>query len=425
MNKIILNPDKYNGSILKLENDARYLNKKREELLEKRKKAKNNNMRDLLGILMVLTILGFAVFTALYSPLRESFFNLLQVDISSVSFKEVSFWQVVEFIGMWKFIGIYLTLIVMEAIIVSIALRQGFFETIGIMLLAGLFSISVLILPAGIYLLFVDISINNGQKKEVKKELEPLEKRLEKVQNTISTEKEKQANETRLLYESETMFEHGVAENNTQLILEAANIGNPKAIKYLENKEKNERLNQGRKLYQEAKNSSPTDMELMEKAAELGDPNAIFEIAEYYFKQTDTDLLTNSEKRKLEQKADKYLKNGNFKKHPDARILQINRLIETSKEVDYYGLLAEVRKLKREEKISQKYIDMADDIIRVLVRHFDYEEKDIKINAASYNIDNPAEFMKNTQAIIDKQLGINRSSAPDGAFVPRIDVSDM
>ncbi len=415
MNGTILNPEKYFSTIKELEKEVKYADSKVKEQEKIITDSKKENKRLVIGILTVLMFLGLVVFAVVYEPLRNYFLNLFKIDMANFAFNKPDFWKVVA-------LGVLV--IVIEAIIVSISQKEKFFETIGIMLLSGLFSAGIFIIPSGIYFLFLDMSINNDKKKKAKKELVGLRKRLSAKQEKLDIEKKNQALEIEKLAETDDMFERGV-DGDIQLVIESAKLGNPNAIKYLEDKEKNERLSQGRKLYQESKKSSPIDMKLLEEAAKLGDPDAIFEIAEYLFGQTDTDLLTNSEKRKLEGKADKYLKNGDFKNHPDARVLQINRLVETSKEVDYYGLLSEVRELKRKGKISEKYAAIADDIIRTLVRHFDYEERDTKIYAASFNIDNPAEFMKNTQAIMDKKLGIDRSSAPDGAFVPRIDVTGM
>lgn len=415
MSGSVLNPDKYFATIRELENEVKYVDSKVKEQEKIITDSKKENKRLLIGILIILMFLGFVAFAIIYEPIRIYFLNLFKIDMANFAFNKPDFWKVV---------GLGVLVIVIEAIIVSVAQKEKFFVTIGIMLVFGLFSAGVFIIPGGIYLLFQIISINKDKKKKAKEELDGLKKSFNLKQQRLNSEKRMQAIEAEKLAETDAMFERGV-EGDMQLVVEAANLGNPRAIKYLENKERNERLNKGRCLYEQAKNSEPVDMEVLEQAAELGDPNAIFEIAEYFFKQTDTDLLTNSEKREIERKADMYLKNGDFKKLPDARVLQINRLIETSKEVDYYGFLSEVRELKREGEISEKYATMADDIIRTLVRHFDYEERDTKINAASYNIDNPTAFMKSTQAIIDKQLGIDRSSAPDGAFVPRIDVTGM
>ena len=415
MNGSVLNPDKYLATIKELEKEVKHTDSKVKEQEKIVADSKKENKRLLIGILTVLMFLGLVAFAIVYEPMRTYFLNLLKIDMANFALDKSDFWKV---------IGLGVLVIMLEAAIVSIFQREKFFYTLGTMLLTGVFSAGVFIIPSGIYFLFLDMSVNNDKKKKAKKELEGLKRTFSLKQQRLNSEKRMQAIEAEKLAQTEDMFRRGI-DGDIQLVIESAKLGNPNAIKYIEDKEKNERLSQGRKLYQESKKSSPIDMKLLEEAAKLGDPDAIFEIAEYLFGQTDTDLLTNSEKRKLEGKADKYLKNGDFKNHPDARVLQINRLMETSKEVDYYGLLSEVRELGRKGKLSEKYAAMADDIIRTLVHHFDYEEGDTKINAASFNIDNPAEFMKSAQAIMDKQLGIDRSSAPDGAFVPRIDVTGM
>ena len=146
MNGSVLHPDKYLATIKELENEVKRADSKVKEQEKIIIDSKKENKRLLIGILIVLMFLGFVVSAIVYEPIRIYFLNLFKIDMANFAFNKPD---------LWKVVGLGVLVIVIEAIIVSISKKEKFFETIGIMLLTGLFSAGVFIIPSGIYFLFL------------------------------------------------------------------------------------------------------------------------------------------------------------------------------------------------------------------------------------------------------------------------------
>ncbi len=115
--------------------------------------------------------------------------------------------------------------------------------------------------------------------------------------------------------------------------------------------------------------------DLLEKAAQLGYANAIFEIAEIWLDEATVEVLTSSEKSELLKKVDSYIKGADFTNHPDGRVLQISRQVYSTEKKDCYKLLEELRALKKEKQLSDKYNEFADILIKQLVSEIDRLER--------------------------------------------------
>ena len=128
-------------------------------------------------------------------------------------------------------------------------------------------------------------------------------------------------------------------------------------------------------MYEQAKQSGITDEILLEKAAKFGYAGAIVELAEKWLDQATTSDVTAKEKSELLKKVDSYVDVADFTNHPDGRILQISRLVYSTKEKDLYKLLYEVRDIKNTKQLSGKYNDFADIIIEQLASLIDLRKQ--------------------------------------------------
>lgn len=332
----MLNPEKFNEKISKFEKGLDTQAKKKDELISEIKKARKSNRKCLLGLLLVAAMIAFVVLAFCYAPLREYCCALLKFDVNNPTTSDI-----------YKGIAIVLGLKFIEVIIVTYA-EDWNFSMLGFNVLFG-FTV-----------LFTYIGDNNSTIRWRKKDLKANKKDTKKIQEKLTLAlKEKEA-ETEKLLETKEMFERGVAENDLKLIQQAAALGNPDAM-----------MAEGKRLYEQAKESENMDIAVLEDAAKYGYPNAIFELAEFWLDEATAELLTSAEKSELLKKVDSYVKGADFSNHPDGRIFQISRQVFSTEKKDLHKLLEEVRSIRKEEQLSDKYTELADIIIKELIRQID------------------------------------------------------
>lgn len=347
----MLNPAKYNEQIARHEKALESITKKKDEQTEVIRKAKKKNKKCLFSLLFIIALFGFIALAIFYVPLRDYCLTLLKIDLNNIS----TTWDVA------KFFIVLVAVIILELIAVGIAAGG---EAVADVVHISLMFAGTLFLPSGIYMIFVSIGDNNRNKKDAKKQLKDIKKQIKKIQDNLDSVLKQKEDETKMLTETNKMYERGVAENDLQLVQKAADLGNPNAM-----------VAEGKRLYEQVKQSEQTDKSLLEKAANYGYPNAIFEIAEMWLDEATFGLLTKTEKSELLKKVDSYVKGADFTNHPDGRILQISRQVYSTEKKDSYKLLEEVRSLKNEKQLSDKYNELADIIIKALVTEIDRLER--------------------------------------------------
>lgn len=351
----MLNPEKYNIQITKLEKTLGSIKEKKDEQTEIIKNAKKNNKKCLFSLLFIVALYGFIVLAIFYVPLRDYCLALLKIDLNNIS----ATWDVA------KFFIVLIAVIVLELIAVGIA--AGRYSVAAVVQISLMFA-GTLFLPSGIYVILDTVHDNNRSKKDAKKQLKDIKKQIKRTEDYLNSVLEQKEDETRSLTETKAMYERGVAENNVQLIQKAADLGNPDAM-----------LAQGKRLYETVKQSEEMDKELLEKAAKYGYADAIFEISELWLDEATFGLLTNTEKSELLKKVDSYVNGADFTNHPNGRMLQISRQVYSTEEKDSYKLLEEVRRLKSEKQLSDKYEELADIVLKALVSEIDRLERYKKI----------------------------------------------
>lgn len=347
----MLNPEKYNTQITKHEKSLESIEKKKDEQMEIIKKAKKNNKKCFFSLLFIVALFGFIALAIFYAPLRDYCLALLKIDLNNIS----TTWDVA------KFFIVLFAVIILELIAVAFAAGG---EAVAAVVHISLMFAGTLFLPSGLYMIFVSISDNNRSKKDAKKMLKDIKKQIKKIQDNFNSVLEQKEEESKKLTETNEMFERGVAENNLQLLQKAADLGNPNAM-----------LAEGKRLYEQVKQLEHTDKTLLEKAAKYGYPNAVFEIAEMWLDEATFGLFTKTEKSELLKKVDSYVNGVDFTNHPDGRMLQIFRQAYGTEKKDSYKLLEEVRSLKNEKRLSNKYEEVADIVIKQLVSEIDRLER--------------------------------------------------
>ncbi len=347
----MLNPEKYNIQIEKLKKSLESITKKKDEQAKIIKKAKKDNKKCLFSLLFIIALFGFIALAIFYVPVRDYCLEILRIDLNNIS----TTWDIV------KFFVVLVAVIILELIAVGIAAGgDAVTEVIHISLMFA----GTLFLPSGIYMIFDAIADNNRRKKDAKKLIKDIKKQIKKIEDNLNSILKEKEEETKKLTETNVMYERGISENNMQLVQQAADLGNPQAM-----------LAEGKRLYEQAKQTEQPDKTLLEKSAKYGNSNAIFDIAEMLLDEATFGLLTKTEKSDLLKKVDSYVLDADFTNHPDGRILQISRQVYNTKEKDSYKLLEDVRKLKNEKQLSGKYEEFADILIKQLVTEIDRIER--------------------------------------------------
>lgn len=124
----------------------------------------------------------------------------------------------------WHMAGVYLGIVLLYNIIICWGAGENYFSTIGFAIFP----------PLGIYYLCSCISHFAHEIRWAKRQIGTAEGSIKFLSAEIEREKATQRTVEDLLAETNALFEQGKTQNNLQLIQQAADMGNPSAIAYLE-----------------------------------------------------------------------------------------------------------------------------------------------------------------------------------------------
>ena len=205
--------------------------------------------------------------------------------------------------------------------------------------------------------------------------IQEAQEKLEEIRSQIETEKTRQTEEQKALKESDWMFAQGRRKKNMQMIQQAANMGNPQAVEYLDDLNKKAQQEEAECYFQEARQSSPVNEALLEKAANMGHARASVAMVEHLFEKALSSRYTRKEKEEMIKTADSYLEKTDFMGCPDGELLKISRQLDRKELENPLEALKKTRKAAESGALSQRYRKLADSLVERLVAAVDNEAK--------------------------------------------------
>ena len=135
--------------------------------------------------------------------------------------------------------------------------------------------------------------------------------------------------------------------------------------------EEKKRREQGAVLYAQATAGDEMDEELLQQAADLGDPQASMIIGKRLMQDGKSDLYTDAEKNALMEKAAGYFKNTTDVPEGVLYWTVCKVKYESNTKATWQFMLKRLRNLKETSKLSEEDLELCDDTIRTLVRTID------------------------------------------------------
>lgn len=363
----MLDPGRYNQTIKGLENNIESWEKELEEEQFLHFVYTKGIHRLIIGVVLSLVWLGVVAFLNVYAPARQMIIDTLQINLSKV--------LDVERLDFWKLVFLFMCFGAVEVLIVCWASGDNYLGIIGRMAAIGVFSAGVLMLPGGVVLLCLDIKNVVQLRKESMQNIQEAQEKLEEIRSQIETEKTRRTEEQKALKESDWMFAQGRRKKNMQMIQQAANMGNPQAVEYLDDLNKKAQQEEAECYFQEARQSSPVNEALLEKAANMGHARASVAMVEHLFEKALSSRYTRKEKEEMIKTADSYLEKTDFMGCPDGELLKISRQLDRKELENPLEALKKARKAAESGTLSQRYRKLADSLVERLVAVVDNEAK--------------------------------------------------
>lgn len=136
--------------------------------------------------------------------------------------------------------------------------------------------------------------------------------------------------------------------------------------------EKNRKRQEGNALYSRAIAVDPVNEELIEKAAELGSPEACIRVAQASILDYDSTLLTKAEKENRIRKAIKYLKEvKDCNTEAEYLLLATRTMVESHDADTWETMLKDARRIKASGELSDMYNSTVDTLIANIVGAID------------------------------------------------------
>lgn len=196
------------------------------------------------------------------------------------------------------------------------------------------------------------------------------EKNLKNAKRKLNTLETKHA-------EMDALYTQALQQKDHALMERAANMGYEKAVSYLQKEQAKKQAAEAKQLYERATESDTINVELMEQAAELGDPLANLYIAKQIMEEATSGAYTANERENEMRRAADYLHVAACANNREAELLELACRIqfESNSLFGWKSILAKLRQLKKSTDLSSEHLELCDDLIRAVVPIIDNMEE--------------------------------------------------